>query len=87
MARDFDNFPTYDPVIKDKTNYLSDTWASFMAAFIQTLQDYLTQNGVFIPQLTTAQRDALNNAVNGQLIYNTTTDNVQAFIAGTWTNL
>lgn len=87
MARDFDNFPTYDPVIKDKTTYLSDVWASFMAAFVETLQGYLSQNGIFIPKLTTVQRDALNNAESGQLIYNTTTNNVQAFIAGTWTNL
>jgi|SRR5215475_4400673 len=68
MARDFDNFPTYDPVIKDKV-YLSNIWADFMATFVETLQGYLSQNGMFVPNLTTVERNAIQAPVEGQLIY------------------
>lgn len=86
MARDFDNFPTYDPVIKDEV-YLSNIWSDFMSTFIESLREYLSQNGVFVPRLTTAQRDALQNVVNGQLIYNTSTEKFQGREASAWTNL
>lgn len=68
MARDFDNFPTYDPVIKDQI-YLSNIWSDFMATFVETLQGYLTQYGIFVPVLTLSQRDDLNNPQEGQMIY------------------
>lgn len=87
MARDFDNFPTYDPVIKERGPYLSSLWANFMATFIETLREYLSQNGIFVPRLTTDQRDALQNVINGQLIYNTTIDKFQGYQANSWQNL
>lgn len=87
MARDFDNFPTYDPVIKQGSTYLSGIWSDFIATFVETLQGYLSQNGIFVPRVTTAQRDALQNVINGQLIYNTTTNKFQGYENGAWTNL
>lgn len=69
MARNFDNFPTYDPVIKAGSLLLSSVWSDFMATFVETLQGYLTQTGVFIPPVTIAQRDALQNPGEGQMIY------------------
>ena len=86
MARDFDNFPTYDPVIKDQV-YLSNVWSDFMATFVESLREYLTQNGIFTPRITTAQRDALQNVINGQLIYNTSTNKFQGYENGAWVNL
>ena len=71
MARDFDNFPTYDPLIIGQMFYMSSVWTDSMATFIQTLQEYLSQNGIFIPRLTTSQRDEIQEPVEGQLIYNT----------------
>ncbi len=68
MARDFDNFPTYDPVIKDEI-YLSNIWSDFMATFVESLQGYLSQNGIFVPSITLAQRDAIQTPVEGQMIY------------------
>lgn len=87
MARDFDNFPTYDPVIKQGTVNLSSIWADFMATFIETLQGYLSQNGIFVPRLTTAQRNLLQNVINGQMIYNTTLEKFQGRENGAWVNL
>lgn len=86
MARDFDNFPTYDPVIKDEI-YLSNIWSDFMATFVETLTGYLSQNGIFVPRLTTAERDALQNVINGQLIYNTTLEKFQGHESNIWVNL
>lgn len=68
MARDFDNFPTYDPIIKDEM-YLSDLWADFMATFIESLREYLSENGDFIPRLTLAQRNQIQTPQEGQMIY------------------
>lgn len=89
MAVDFDNFPVYDPLIKQDTNRMSDIWVSALASFIQTLSEYLSQNGVFVPPLTTDQRDDIqvDSLVNGQLIYNTTLNKFQGYENGAWVNL
>lgn len=87
MARDLDNFPTYDPIIKMGTPYLSNIWSDFLATMIESLREYLSQNGIFVPRLTTEQRDALQNVINGQLIYNTTIDKFQGYEANAWVNL
>lgn len=68
MARDLDDFPTYDKVVKDN-DYLSAVWADFIATFVETLQGYLSQNGIFIPRLTIAERDAIKDPQEGQMIY------------------
>lgn len=68
MARDFDNFPTYDPIVENEI-YLSSSWADFIATFVQSLQEYLSQNGIFVPLLTLAQRDAIKTPIEGQMIY------------------
>ena len=86
MANDFDEFPVYDPLVKSGTQKMSDTWVSFMAAFYMNLIGYLTQYGILMPQLTTAQRDSIQDPVNGQMIYNTTLGTAQYFQAGTWTS-
>jgi hypothetical protein len=68
MANDFDYFPTYDPLTRDR-KYISPNWETYLASFIETLSEYLTQNGIFVPKLTTVQRDALTSPVEGQMIY------------------
>lgn len=87
MAQDFDTFPTYDPLIEKNSQYMSNIWSDVMATFIQTLQEYLTQNGIFVPHLTTSERNALRNVRNGQLIYNTTLNKFQGLESGIWVNL
>jgi hypothetical protein len=68
MSRDFDNFPTYDPIIKDDV-YLSNIWSDFMATFVESLQGYLSSNGNFVPRLTLAERNLIQSPEEGQLIY------------------
>lgn len=68
MARDLDFFPTYDPIIKDKV-YLSNVWSDFMATFIESLRQYLSSYGSFVPSITLAQRNSIQTPVEGQMIY------------------
>jgi hypothetical protein len=68
MARDLDYFPTYDPIIKDQI-YLSNVWSDFMATFIESLREYLSQRGIFVPVITLAQRNEIQTPVEGQMIY------------------
>lgn len=86
MANDFDEFPLYDPLTKKGTDYMASNWVDFMATFYMNLIGYLTQNGILLPQVTTAQRDAIQTPQNGQMIYNTTLGSAQYFKAGTWTS-
>jgi len=86
MANDFDQFPLYDPLVRNDSNKMSSIWQDFMATFYMNLIAYLTSGGVLLPQITTAQRNALQNVQNGQMIYNTTLGTAQYFKAGTWTS-
>lgn len=87
MAQDFDEFPVYDDLVKKGTNKMSDVWVDFISTFYMNLIGYLTQGGVLLPKLTTAQRDKLQSPQNGQMIYNTTIDSAQYFKAGSWTSI
>jgi hypothetical protein len=83
MANDFDQFPLYDNLTKNGTDNMSDVWIGSMSTFFQNLVGYLTQNGIFIPQITTTERDNIQTPVYGQMIYNTTTNEYQGYIATT----
>lgn len=84
MAADFDQFPLYDPLIKTGTVNLSDIWIGAFSTFIQTLVEYLSQNGIFIPNVTSAQRNQIQNPQNGQMIYNSTMQQFQGYEGGVW---
>lgn len=70
MSNDFDQFPVYDDLIKNNTNKISEVWLDFMASFYMNLIGYLSQYGIFLPVLTTAERDSIQNPQEGQMIYN-----------------
>jgi hypothetical protein len=87
MAIDLDNFPTYDPLIKEGSVYMSNVWSDFLATFMETLQGYLSQYGIDMPPVTTEIRDSLQNVPNGRIIYNSSTNKLQGYEAGVWVNL
>ncbi len=68
MSRDLDNFPTYDPLVKDDV-YLSNVWSDFMATFVESLREYVSSVGLFIPRLTLEQRNQIQSPQEGQMIY------------------
>ncbi len=45
-----------------------------------------TTGAVLMPRMTTTQRDALT-AVNGMIVYNTTTNQMEGYINGAWTSM
>lgn len=77
MALDIDGPPIYDPLVGGIPGLMSASWMSWFSAFTQTLTEFMGQNGIFIPKLTTAQRDDIQNPQLGQIIYNTTTNEYQ----------
>jgi hypothetical protein len=86
MANDLDQFPIYDSLIKKDTDKMSDVWVTNLSTFHQNLTGYLSSYGVFLPSLTTAQRDAIQSPQNGQMIYNTTLNSAQYFKNGAWSS-
>lgn len=86
MARPINQLPVNDPLIKGSTAKMADVWTTQFSALTQTLIGYLTEYGMLLPQVTTAQRDTIQSPVNGQMIYNTTLNSAQYFKNGTWTS-
>ena len=84
MANNLDQLPVYDPITKMGSGFLTEVWVGALSFLIQNLTDYLTQGGILLPLLTTAERDDLQDVRNGQMIYNTTLDTAQYFKAGAW---
>lgn len=84
MATDIDTPPIYDPITRNTGDKLSEIWMGWFSTFYQTVESYLSQHGIFIPTITTEQRDSLQDVQNGQMIYNTTVNQFQGFEAGTW---
>jgi hypothetical protein len=68
MTRGLDNFPTYDPIVERKI-YLSGIWADFLATFVDSLQGYLSEFGIFIPNMTVAEQATIQAPVEGQMVY------------------
>lgn len=92
MAVDFDNFPFYDSLLKrgddgKPTEKMSDVWRDSLATFFQTLIGYLSQNGLFVPQMTQNQINAVQSPVNGQMVYNTDANKFQGYENGSWINI
>jgi len=70
MSVDFDLPPVNDPLTIEDKDHISNVWYMYFCTQIQTLTSYLTQFGMLIPRLTTAQRNTIQSPQEGQLIYN-----------------
>lgn len=84
MSTDIDGLPYYDPIIKNKPDLMSDVWVGSISRLVDTLQTYLSQNGIFLPIMTTEQRDKLLTHQEGQMIYNSTLVAPQIWQSGAW---
>lgn len=88
MPTDFDGPPVYDYLTKDKEgvnkDYMSNIWRDYQATFYQTLIQYINSYGFFLPHRTTAERDAIQKPVVGQMLYNTTIDLPQIYVSTGW---
>lgn len=83
MAADLDVPPVYDLFVKD-AKYMSDKYRAWIESFKETLDGYLSSFGMFIPRITTVQRDLITTPVEGQMIYNTTLLAPQIYQGGVW---
>jgi len=83
MANSIDLPPLYDILIKGGGG-MSDIWTGWMSQFVQTLIQFLNEFGVFMPKITTEQRDSIEIPENGQMIYNTTLGKFQGYESGAW---
>jgi hypothetical protein len=60
------------PVFANLSDWVWKTW-------FNDLSNIITPTGMFIPMLSTADRNALVNPQKGQLIYNTTTNKLNVY--------
>lgn len=88
MAVDLDEFPLDDPIVDGNGRIFGDVWRAALSRLQESLTGYLSQNGMFVPRVTTDQRALIQSPEGGQLIYNTTVNEFQGFKTGTgWVNL
>lgn len=68
----------------DKNGHLTDVWRNILMQLLQQMQQNLSNTGFVIPSQSTANIALLTNAVNGTMLYNSTTDLPKIKVAGTF---
>jgi len=92
------DLPFGDPGTASWGVYISPTINNFLAGFLKiggadtvvacaALEVESTVKGFLNARMTTAQRDAISSPQNGLQIYNTSTDKLQVYAAGSWVDL
>lgn len=89
--------PIYDPFFEPNTNTITVSWKNWLNSISQSIgyviiHDFLITGGVRsgevallqVPSMTTAQRNSLDNARDGTIIYNTTTLRTNFRENGAW---
>ena len=86
MALTLDKAPLYDKLV-DENGFMSPVWRNWQGSFSDNLETYISQFGIVLPPLTTAQRDSIASPQQGTMILNTTTGEPQIFLVNTWRNI
>lgn len=77
-----------DTQVIDKDGRLTPTWKQILSQLFTELQLNLSDEGIIMPQQTTANISQLNiSKYIGGLVYNIDTDKAMANIAGTYKNI
>lgn len=79
MANSIDQLNYYDDLVKKNSLKMSEEWISQLSSLVDVLNGYMTPFGFLTPQLTTDQRDSIQSPILGQMIYNTTTNELQVW--------
>lgn len=87
MTADIDQLNYYDPILANKPDKMSEVWIGNFASLIQDLQGYLSSFGIFVPQVTNAQRATIQSPINGQMIYNSDSNEFQGWKVNTWVTI
>lgn len=83
MSTNLDTPPIYDP-IDSRDDFISEVWMSWITTFVQSVSEYLSQYGIFIPQLTQAQINSILSPIEGQMVYNMDVLGPQIWRNGLW---
>lgn len=70
--------------MKKIVDLLDGTTSNSDMTFVDLTFTGTTTSGLKVKSLTTAQRDASSNAANGQIIYNSTTGELNVYQGGAW---
>ncbi|HXK00702.1 MAG TPA: hypothetical protein VNF93_02310 [Buchnera sp. (in: enterobacteria)] len=84
MSNNLDLPPIYDPITANSKDFMNGIWMSWITTFSQSVIEYLSEFGIFIPRLTTDQRNKIQSPTEGQIIYNTTIIGPQIWRGGIW---
>lgn len=79
------NVPEGKIVNEDGT--ISELFKLFLVQLINYMQTNLSNEGLVNPPLTTAEIALLTNALNGTIVYNSTTNKLMGKENGTFTNI
>lgn len=82
MARQIDLPPIYDPITAQGYE-LSNVWRDYLSRIMDTLNEYLSENGMFIPRLTQDEIKKIN-PTRGQVVYNLTVNAFQGYEGNQW---
>lgn len=90
MPKDLPLPPDYDPMVEteegENHGKISQSWQAFMRDATSKIQDHLPSSRLSLARspVTTAQRDALGNVQNGDVVYNVDTDKFNFREGGVW---
>lgn len=79
----FPDLPRDHPLV-NPDGTMSMYWLMFFDQLVLALQQYYSQEGIVVPQLSAADIALLTTSVSGTVVYDSTNNEFKGNIAGTW---